>query len=143
MIIVETTASLILSGISAAMQSIQTWMLYRDRGKAAEAFKKEYTESKVNPQLLKEAQQLEEGVSKELLSIINKRLNRCWKAWLEILDANPDLYTDIQIDDSTLKFKQCCCKELNRLLEVGEQFTEEHQEKWKIFECEKYNFKSL
>lgn len=111
-------AEIIIAGISATLQAVDLWLSERDRKQARRAFANAYPRINVDPRLKAEARQLEGLVPAHVLENMQKRVERCWKIYNEILE-DEDGYLPQEIDDATIAVRKCICRELRRLYDLN------------------------
>lgn len=111
--------SLIVSGISAVLQAVQTWMAYRDSQRAADTFSDVMARGTSDPRLAHAATQLVTLAPSEVVSALGARVQFCWDRYLDILGAPPGSFLPPEIDDATEAVKACVCRELKRLKSVN------------------------
>lgn len=105
------SAELIVSGISATLEAVQTWLQLRDRKKAAAAFSRASTQSKAFEH---NVEQLVSLVPPDVLELMDKRVRRCWVRYSEVL-VDEDSFLPPEVDDATDAVKRCVCRELQRI----------------------------
>jgi hypothetical protein len=111
--------ALFISGVSATMQAIQTWIKYRDYERASDVFDQQYSSGQTDPRIQAQSQILKSIVPKPVLDELTKRAKQCWDRYLEIL-KNPQKYLPQEIDDATLAVKACVSRELKRISDLND-----------------------
>jgi hypothetical protein len=114
MISLPLSGEIIISGISAAMQAIQTWLQFRDRHRAAEPL--DHIEERAS-EFQAEGTQLQQLVPTDILFTLQERAEACWSKYKNVLKDTQ--YLPDEIDDATEAVKACICRELNRLISVN------------------------
>lgn len=115
--------TLIISGFSAALQAVQTWLQFRDRKRAAVAFKSRYTEAQTEPKIQQQAATLRTLVPQNILDVMGKRVQNCWDNYETVLE-NDKKYLPGQVDDATDAMIACACRELNRIYKLNKNIPE-------------------
>ena len=110
------SAELIVSGIAATLQAVQTWYQMRDSRRAAATFKA--TEHGTTPELRIAAQKLATIVPQPVLDTIQTRLDRCWTEYKRVLD-HPEEYGPSEIEDATKAVIRCVCREVARVRKLN------------------------
>lgn len=109
--------TIVISGVSAVLKAIDTWVKYRDSKRAADAFKNEIS-AKKSLQVEQEAHVLLEIIPFEILERMTERTERCWTRYKDVLDGE---YLPSEVDEATEAVKACICRELNRIVKLGQQ----------------------
>lgn len=109
---------LIVSGIAAVLQAAQTWMSYRDSGRAASVFRDVFQSGTANPELAQAAVQLS-LVPIGVLNAFGTRVEACWTKYEEMLVSPAGTYMPSELDDATEAVKRCVCRELKRLKSIN------------------------
>lgn len=108
----------IIAAISAAMQSIQTWVSVRDARRTSNTarigFERTYRAKLAKTQ----SARLKQLIPEDVLKLLEDRIERCWERYRHIIDPNTGSTPD-EIDDATKALKECICKELNRIFELN------------------------
>ena len=121
----------VIAGISATMQAIQTWIQFRDRKRAVEPLKR----IEVTPAIADEAQRLQSVVPMEVLVKLRERAERCWTKYTSTLDD--DSYLPDEIDKATHAVRQCICRELRRIYKLNGSIPPgKLLDYWKQYQCE-------
>jgi hypothetical protein len=110
----------ILAGVSALLQSIQTWYQVRDSRRASETFSGAYeitlkSHLTGRMEIFYQAEMLENIVPKPVLLTMGKRLEKCWTRYHAVLEGD---FLPAEIDEATQNVKRCVCRELSRLAEL-------------------------
>ena len=108
-------ATILVSGISAVLQAIQTWIAYKDSNRAAEAFEIELKKAPQDQALINEAKYINTLAPPDVISTLTGRANKCWTKYHHIIKAPDGTYMDSEIDDATEAVKRCICRELKRI----------------------------
>jgi type I restriction enzyme, R subunit len=111
-------AEIIIAGISATLQAVDLWLSERDRRRAHRAFEAAYPRINTDLRLKAEARQLEALVPARVLENMQKRVERCWKSYNDILE-DEDGYLPKEVDDATVAVRKCICRELRRLYDLN------------------------
>lgn len=106
--------ALIVSEISAVLQTAQTWIAYRDSNRAGEVFRSAMRSGASDPFLSQAANQLS-MVPARVLNAMGMRVEVCWTHYEEMLIAPPGSFMSHELDDATEAVKRCVCRELKRL----------------------------
>lgn len=109
--------TVLISGVSALLKAIDTWVNYRDSRRAAESFRMEHQAAEKSLQIEQEARTLSNIVPAEVLDTITGRAERCWTRYKEVLDGG---FLPGEIDEATEAVKACICRELNRIMQLGQ-----------------------
>jgi hypothetical protein len=109
-------AELIISGLSAALQAIQTWYQIRDSREAARVFDTEYRLQLDSPAMKTAARRLENLVPDAILETMKQRVQSCWTRYQEVLTGG---FLPGEIDEATQSLKLCVCRELRRIRELN------------------------
>lgn len=70
--------TLIVSGISAVLQAVQTWIAYRDSQRAADAFSDAMARGTSDPALATAATQLVSLAPPGVVNALGNRVQACW-----------------------------------------------------------------
>lgn len=111
--------TLVVSGISAVLQAVQTWIASRDSGRAAAAFSNTISTATLSPALVNAANQLASLAPPQVVTALGNRVQACWTKYVDILNAPGGSYLPQDIDDATEAVKACVCRELKRLRSVN------------------------
>lgn len=110
--------TVIIAAISAAMQSIQTWVTVRDAKKANRTAQMGY-ERTSNAKLAKtQSARLKKLIPESVLKLLEDRIEKCWERYRHIIDPATGS-TPEEIDKATKALKECICRELNRVYELN------------------------
>jgi hypothetical protein len=111
------SAELIVAGIAATLQAVQTWYQARDSHRASTQMEKR-VEKTTNPDVSKAAAELATIVPQPVLDTIQKRLDKCWTQYQSVLER-PREYTPAEIDDATAAVVKCVCREVMRVHDLN------------------------
>src|SRR5579871_3234739 len=109
-------AELIVAGIAATMQAVQTWYQVRDSRKASAELQERESRTR-EPEIEQAAKTLTSVVPQSVLDSIQARLNKCWSGYQKVLD-NPDEYTPDETSDATKAVIKCVCREITRVRDL-------------------------
>jgi hypothetical protein len=111
------SAELIVAGVSATLQAVQTWFQVRDSKRAGVEFHNR--EAKIDdPAMMAAAARLTSIVPQPILDSIQTRLDQCWTGYQKVLDR-PDEYTPSETDDATKAVIKCVCREIKRVRDLS------------------------
>lgn len=106
-------AEIIIAGISATIQAIDFWLTHRDKFGASRTFESAYPRINTDPSLKAEARALESLVPPEVLDTMQRRVERCWSRYNEVLKDGG--FLPQEVDEATEAVKRCICRELERI----------------------------
>src|SRR5688500_5817157 len=98
--------TVLISGVSALLKAIDTWVGYRDSRRAAEAFRREQQAAEESIQVAQEARSLADIVPIDVLNVMTSRAERCWSRYREVLDGS---FLPAEVDEATSAVKACIC----------------------------------
>lgn len=113
-VVLPLSPELIISGVSAVMQAVQTWLQLRDRRRASEPLARVEEQA---PAYQAEGQALQNIVPPDVLHILQQRAQECWLKYKEVLDD--ERYLPPEIDKATKAVQECICRELRRIKELN------------------------
>jgi hypothetical protein len=113
---VNMDSALFVSGVSAVLQAIQTWLQFRDSKRASSEFQSRYRTSLADPEIVQQANVLDSIVPAEVMQTMLARARKCWKRYSEVLEGN---FLPSEVDDATEAVKQCICRELKRIKDLN------------------------
>lgn len=126
--------TVLISGVSALLKAIDTWVGYKDSRRAAEAFRREQKVAEKSLQVEVEGRALSDLVPMDVLASMTTRAERCWNHYKEVLDGD---YLPGEIDDATNAVKACICRELNRIIQLGQPLPPGKLTEWWQAYCQK------
>jgi hypothetical protein len=106
----------IISGISALLQAVDTWVNYRDSQRAAQEFELRMARALLEPTTREQAQVLANVVPQAVLDTMGERARRCWDQYHDVLTGG---YLPGEIDAATQSVKACICRELRRIRDLN------------------------
>jgi hypothetical protein len=109
-------ASLFISGLSATIEAVHTWITWRDSRRAAQAVRERYEVALNSPTTLTQAKTLNSIVPQPVLDTMGARARKCWTHYQETLEGH---FLPGEIDDATEDVKHCICRELRRIYELN------------------------
>jgi hypothetical protein len=104
--------ALIISGISAVLKAIDTWVKYKDSQRAANEFAGRLRQAQADPNVQQQGRTLANIVPQPILDSMGARVQKCWDNYNDVLKGG---YLPGEIDDATRDVKACICRELRRL----------------------------
>ena len=107
----------LIAGVSGVLQAVQVWYAYRSDARSGRAFDDAYASAQESLQIKEEAQAIARIVPQEILDLISERTHRCWVRYREVFNGG---YLPGEIDEATEALKGCICRELRRLIILGE-----------------------
>jgi len=108
--------TLIISGISALVKAVDTWIKYRDSQRAAREFEARMAQAQADPALRQQAQLLATLVPKPILDTLGDRARGCWDKYHEVLKGG---FLPREVDEATANLKACICQELKRMRDLN------------------------
>lgn len=108
--------TLFVSGVSAVLQAVQTWIQFRDSKRAAKEFELKYNSSLSDPTIINQANRLITIVPVDVLNQMLSRARKCWEKYNEVLKGQ---FLPAEVDDATEAVKHCICRELRRIEELN------------------------
>jgi len=127
--------SIIIAGVSAAMQAIQTWVAFRDRKQAAQAYDKTFQEALSDIKVAEESSLLVSIVPMHILIVLAGRTDDCFNKYSNVLKAEGE-FLPAEIDQATLAVKKCVCRELNRIYELNGSIPPgKLKQWWELYRC--------
>ncbi len=106
-------AEVIIAGISAALQAMQTWLQYRDQAQTARAFDETYETQLTSPEVQSEAQRIADIIPREVLDDMQSRTYECWRRFRATLN-DKSLLQD-EVDNAMTTLQRCICSEIARI----------------------------
>lgn len=132
MMMMGVAPTLIISGISAVLQAIDTWVNYRDSNLAAREFENRIQSAPHDAAIQSEAAALESLVPAPVLATMTSRAERCWSRYHEVLNGE---YLPSEVDDATQAVKACICRELSRIRDLNGTIPPGELSKWWAAYC--------
>jgi hypothetical protein len=108
---------LIVSGVAAILQAVQTWYQVRDSRRAARQLE-ERDQKTQSPEIIAAAAKLATVVPKPVLDTIQSRLEKCWTDYKKVLD-HPEEFGPSETDDATSAVIKCVCREVMRVSKLN------------------------
>lgn len=108
--------TLVISGISALLQAVDTWVTYRDSERAAREFDVGMAQARREPSIRQQAQILTNLVPQPILDTMGARAERCWEQYRDVLEGG---YLPGEVDEATRNVKACICRELRRIRDLN------------------------
>lgn len=108
--------TLIISGVSALLRAIDTWINYRDSQRAAQEFDLRMAQAQAEPAIRQQAELLATLVPQPVLDTMGDRARRCWDQYHDVLKGG---YLPGEIDEATQSVKACICRELRRIHDLN------------------------
>lgn len=108
--------TLIISGISAVLKAIDTWVKYKDSQRAATDFATRIKQAQGDPNVQHQARTLANIVPPPVLDALGSRVRKCWEHYQDVLNGG---YLPGEIDDATRSVKACICRELQRIYDLN------------------------
>jgi hypothetical protein len=108
---------LIVSGIAAILQAVQTWYQVRDSRRASEQLNQRDLKTH-SPEIVAAATKLATIVPQPVLDAIQARLDACWTNYKKVLD-HPEDYGPSETDDATSAVIKCVCREVARVSKLN------------------------
>jgi hypothetical protein len=108
---------LIVSGIAAILQAVQTWYQVRDSRRAADKLGQRDQRTK-DPDIISAAAKLSTIVPQPVLDTIHERLDKCWTNYKKVLD-HPEEFGPSETDDATSAVIKCVCREVLRVSKLN------------------------
>jgi hypothetical protein len=137
--IMGMAASTLISGISATLQAIQTWVAYRDSKQAAEAFEIELETAHERPEIQAEIKALNDAVPPTIIITLVERADGCWTKYHDMLKAPEGSWLPADLDSATEAAKACVCRELNRIRKLKGQLPPgKLSQWWDELDCDNY-----
>lgn len=109
---------LMITGVAAAFEAVQTWIAVRDRRRAAATFEATLEAGRSNPATWDENRALLDLVPFEVLKTMEERTRRCWESYHRVLQGESQ-YLPEEIDEATRALKACICRELKRIVDLN------------------------
>lgn len=109
---------IMIAGVAAAFEAVQTWIAVRDRRLAAASLEAPESRRRDNPSLWDENRALLDAVPFDVLQTMEKRTRTCWERYHEVL-KDDEKYLPEDIDKATKAVKACICRELQRIIDVN------------------------
>lgn len=132
-------ATTLISGVSATLQAIQTWVAYRDSKQAAEAFETELKSAHERPEIQAEIKALSDAVPPVVINTLVERAEGCWTKYHDMLKAPEGSWLPADLDSATDAVKACVCRELNRIRKLkGSLPSGKLSQWWDELDCDKY-----
>jgi hypothetical protein len=119
--------ALVISGISAVMKAIDTWVKYRDSKRSAQEFESRLLIARSEPQIQVQADALARLVPEPVLATMTSRAMRCWERYNEVLNGK---YLPAEVDEATQAVKACICRELSRIYDLNGSIPAGELSKW-------------
>jgi hypothetical protein len=127
-------AEIIIASIHAALGAVHVWLAEQDRQKALREGQRTYPAINTDPRLKAEARYLESIVPAPVLDTIQERVKRCWDHYQEVLAS--DEYLPQEVNNATDQLKNCICRELKRIKDLGGDVPVGTQREWWRLYCE-------
>jgi hypothetical protein len=119
--------TLLISGVSAALQAVQTWLEFKDSRRAAAKFEERFASAAGDVRVAREAAYLGVLVPADVLDTMIERARKCWEMYHDVLRGG---YLPREIDDATDSVKKCICRELRRIRELEGQIPDGELKRW-------------
>jgi hypothetical protein len=127
--------SMIIAGVSAAMQAIQTWVAVRDRNQAAEVYDDTFEEALSDIKIAEESSLLVAVVPMHILIVLASRTDDCFNRYSVMLKSEEE-FLPSEIDEATLAVKKCVCRDLKIIYELnGSIPAGKLQQWWELYHC--------
>jgi len=128
-------AEIVIAGIAAALQAVQTWISFRDRARAARVFDETFAQRRDSPSTREQAETLITLVPPEVLSTMERRTRSCWEKYHAVLKDEKEFLPE-EVDNATEALKRCICRELNRIRKLNRDVLPEGDlSNWWSFYC--------
>lgn len=108
--------TVLIAGLSATLQAIQTWIQYKDRGRAITEFDQAVVNIDID--VLAQSRHLNIIIPPDVLDDLTERVKRCWTRYREVLKDTSG-YLPADVDDATLAVKRCVMRELTRIYDLN------------------------
>ena len=108
--------TLIISGFSATLQAIQTWLQFRDSRRALGMFRDRFESGPQLASIRNQARYLSTIIPQPVLDTLGDRVRRCWDKYQDVLGGD---FLPGEIDEATVQVKRCLCRELKRIAELN------------------------
>ena len=119
--------ALLISGVSATLDAIQTWYQVRDSRRAAAAFESRLESAQSDAQIRQQAELLASLVPVEVLHTMTERAHRCWTRYHEVLTGE---FLPGEVDEATESVRKCLCRELQRIRKLNGQLPAGVLQRW-------------
>jgi hypothetical protein len=124
---VAVPAVLLVAGISALSKAIDVWVKRRDGRQAFAAFDEGKRVAHLSNAVIQESRIIDGIIPPDILDAITRRAQRCWSQYREVLQG---AYLPGEIDEATESVKACICRELNRILKLGQRLPPGQLSEW-------------
>ena len=111
-------AEIVITGIAAALQAVQTWLAFRDRSRAARVFDETFAQRRNAPDTREQAEILITLVPPDVLSTMERRTRSCWERFHDVLKDEKEFLPE-EVDNATDALKRCICRELSRIRKLN------------------------
>lgn len=126
-------STLLITGVSASLQAIQTWLQFRDSRRAAAEFVLRREEAPGESRIQAEAVALDAIVPADVMATMTERARRCWERYHSVLKGG---FLPEEIDEATEALKKCICRELSRIKALEGRIPEGVLQTWWRQYCE-------
>ena len=107
-----------IAAVSAVLQGIQTWVAYRDKGRASADFDTTFREASEDEETMEEAAHLVDLVPSDILGTMAGRVDNCWKKFRGVIEPGRDFLPD-EVDEAVDQVKARICRELRRIYSLN------------------------
>jgi len=119
--------TILLSGVSATLQAIQTWIQFRDSQRAARAFESQIERAPADRSIRRQAEALASLVPAEIIDTMTARARNCWTRYHGVLTGD---YLPGEIDEATVSVRRCLCRELRRIKDLNILLPDGELQRW-------------
>ena len=121
-----------IAGVSGLLQAVQVWYASQNLAQARSAFDKGFASAQKSLAVEEEARAIARVVPQEVLDDITERAQRCWSRYREVLNGD---YLPAEVQEATEAVKKCICRELGRLISLGEPLPRGQLAQWWLTYC--------
>ena len=121
-----------IAGVSGVLQAVQAWYASRSHAEARSAFDRAFSLARSSPEVAEEASAISRVVPQKVFDDLAERAQRCWTKYEEVLNGD---YLPAEVDEATEAVKQCICRELRRLISLGEPLPRGKLAQWWVAYC--------
>ena len=121
-----------IAGISGVLQAVQVWYASKSHAQARNAFDRAFSSAQKSLEVEEEARAVSQVVPQEIFDDLSERAQRCWTRYREVLNGE---YLPAEVDEATEALKKCICRELGRLISLGEPLPRGKLAQWWITYC--------